>query len=168
MTASSRLLPRGDYSLLEAYTAALRSSERLVYLENQFLWSPEIVEILADKLREPPRDDFRLVLLLPARAIRRGRRLLRAGGGAHRRGRRERALPRLHAVRARRRNLRDLVYVHAKIGIVDDRWLTVGSANLNSHSLFNDTELNVVTLDPRLARETRLRLWSEHLETACR
>ena len=24
------------------------------------------------------------------------------------------------------------VYVHAKVGIVDDAWLTVGSANLNS------------------------------------
>lgn len=56
------------------------------------------------------------------------------------------------------------VYVHAKIGIVDDRWLTIGSANLNEHSLFNDTEQNLVICDRRLARETRLRLWSEHLD----
>jgi phosphatidylserine/phosphatidylglycerophosphate/cardiolipin synthase-like enzyme len=42
-------------------------------------------------------------------------------------------------------------------------WLTVGSANLNEHSLFNDTEVNVVAHDPALARATRLRLWSEHL-----
>ena len=57
----------------------------------------------------------------------------------------------------------DRVYVHAKVGIVDDRWLTVGSANLNEHSLFNDTEMNVVSHSPALARETRLRLWAEHL-----
>jgi phosphatidylserine/phosphatidylglycerophosphate/cardiolipin synthase-like enzyme len=56
------------------------------------------------------------------------------------------------------------VYVHAKVGIVDDRWLTIGSANLNEHSLFNDTEMNLVSDDPTLALETRLRLWSEHLE----
>jgi phosphatidylserine/phosphatidylglycerophosphate/cardiolipin synthase-like enzyme len=56
------------------------------------------------------------------------------------------------------------LYIHAKIGIVDDCWLTIGSANLNDHSLFNDTELNVITCDPRLARETRLRLWAEHLQ----
>jgi phosphatidylserine/phosphatidylglycerophosphate/cardiolipin synthase-like enzyme len=56
------------------------------------------------------------------------------------------------------------VYVHAKIGIVDDRWLTLGSANLNEHSLFNDTEVNVVCCDPDLARRTRIRLRSEHLE----
>ena len=46
----------------------------------------------------------------------------------------------------------DRVYVHAKVGIVDDRWLTVGSANLNEHSLFNDTEMNVVSHGPELAR----------------
>jgi phosphatidylserine/phosphatidylglycerophosphate/cardiolipin synthase-like enzyme len=56
------------------------------------------------------------------------------------------------------------VYVHAKVGIIDDRWLTIGSANLNEHSLFNDTELNVLVCDPTLARQTRLRLWSEHTE----
>jgi len=56
------------------------------------------------------------------------------------------------------------IYVHAKVGIVDDRWLTVGSANLNEHSLFNDTECNVVVRDPALVREARLRLWEEHLE----
>jgi phosphatidylserine/phosphatidylglycerophosphate/cardiolipin synthase-like enzyme len=47
---------------------------------------------------------------------------------------------------------------------VDDRWLTVGSANLNEHSLFNDTEANVVTCDATVALSTRRRLWSEHLE----
>jgi phosphatidylserine/phosphatidylglycerophosphate/cardiolipin synthase-like enzyme len=55
------------------------------------------------------------------------------------------------------------VYVHAKIGIVDDRWLTIGSANLNEHSLFNDTEMNLVVQDERIVRDARLRLWSEHL-----
>jgi phosphatidylserine/phosphatidylglycerophosphate/cardiolipin synthase-like enzyme len=156
-------LPRGDYSLLEAYASALRSAEKLVYLENQFLWSPEIVGILADKLRDPPSDDFRVLLLLPAEAndgtdVSCGQvaALIEADDGN--------ARFLACTLYARAANLHDPVYVHAKIGIVDDRWLTVGSANLNSHSLFNDTEVNVVTLDPRVARDTRLRLWSEHLE----
>ena len=54
--------------------------------------------------------------------------------------------------------------MHAKVAIVDDRWLTVGSANLNEHSLFNDTEINIATCDPMLARHTRLALWAEHLD----
>ena len=56
------------------------------------------------------------------------------------------------------------IYVHAKVAVIDDEWLTLGSANLNEHSLFNDTEMNIVSHDPDLARQTRLRLWAEHLE----
>jgi phosphatidylserine/phosphatidylglycerophosphate/cardiolipin synthase-like enzyme len=67
-------------------------------------------------------------------------------------------------IRARSGDREDPLYVHAKVGIVDDRWLTVGSANLNAHSLLNDTEMNVVTDDADLARATRERLWAEHLE----
>src|SRR5664280_2466392 len=59
--------PRGDFRILEAYMRALRSAQHLVYLENQFLWSPEIVNILAEKLHRPPADDFRLVIMLPGR-----------------------------------------------------------------------------------------------------
>jgi phosphatidylserine/phosphatidylglycerophosphate/cardiolipin synthase-like enzyme len=158
-----RAARRGDYSIVASYIGALRSAERLVYLESQFLWSPEIAEVLIDKLRDPPSDDFRVVVLLPARAndgadVSRGQiaALIHADDGA------ERFLA--CTVYARAGKLRDVVYVHAKIGIVDDAWFTLGSANLNAHSLFHDTEMNVLCLDPSVARETRLRLWAEHLE----
>ena len=158
-----KALRKGDYSILESYIGALRAAERIVYLENQFLWSPEVVDILADKLTHPPTDDFRVVVLLPARAndgadISRGQvaALIEADEGD------DRFLA--CTVYAREGTLRDIVYVHAKVGIVDDRWLTVGSANLNAHSLLHDTEMNVVTHDEAVARSTRLRLWSEHLE----
>ena len=57
----------GEFSILESYLRALRAAERLVYLESQFLWSPEIAFVLAEKLRRPPCDDFRVIALLPAR-----------------------------------------------------------------------------------------------------
>jgi phosphatidylserine/phosphatidylglycerophosphate/cardiolipin synthase-like enzyme len=159
-------VPRGDFRILEAYRRALLSAERLIYLESQFLWSPEVTFVLADKLRNPPCDDFRVIALLPARPNNgaddsRGQvgilidadkdsgddttrflscTLYQPGPGGH------------------------PVYVHSKAAIVDDAWLTVGSANLNEHSLFNDTECNIVVRDPALAREVRLRLWEEHLE----
>jgi phosphatidylserine/phosphatidylglycerophosphate/cardiolipin synthase-like enzyme len=155
-------LPRGDFRIVESYLRALRSAERLVYLESQFLWSPELVAVLADKLRNPPHDDFRLVVVLPAKAKNgqddtRGQLgvLLEADIGAGRF---------LACALWQPGPAGKPVYVHAKIGIVDDRWLTIGSANLNEHSLFNDTEMNIVAHDPELARSVRLRLWSEHLE----
>jgi phosphatidylserine/phosphatidylglycerophosphate/cardiolipin synthase-like enzyme len=161
-----RVLPRGEFSVLEAYTRALRSARSLVYLENQFLWSPEIVSILADKLAHPPSEDFRIVVLLPAKPNNgaddtRGMlgRLLSADEAAP-------GGPRFLAttIQSRTGDRTGALYVHAKIGIVDDEWLAVGSANLNEHSLFNDTEVDVVTCHPALARDTRLRLWAEHLE----
>jgi phosphatidylserine/phosphatidylglycerophosphate/cardiolipin synthase-like enzyme len=158
-------LPRGDFRIVEAYTRALRSARELVYFESQFLWSPQVVEILASKLRAPPCDDFRVVVLLPAKPnngadTTRGQLgvLASADDGAGR--------FLATTISARSGGLAGPLYVHAKIGIVDDAWLTVGSANINEHSFFNDTEMNIVTCDPTVARETRLRLWAEHLERA--
>jgi phosphatidylserine/phosphatidylglycerophosphate/cardiolipin synthase-like enzyme len=153
----------GEFRILEAYTRALQSAQHLVYLENQFLWSSEIAELLERKLAQPPSDDFRLVVVLPANPNdgaddTRGQLadLIECDGD----GGRVLAC----SLFALGEDGPQAVYVHAKIGIVDDAWLTLGSANLNEHSLFNDTEANVVACDPRLARATRLRLWSEHLQ----
>ena len=157
-------LPKGDYRILEAYLRALRSAERLIYLENQFLWSPEVVEVLAAKLRDPPNEDFRVVALLPVHPnngadVTRGMasELAAVDDGSGR--------FLACSIYARDESGQPTpVYVHAKVGIVDDRWLTLGSANLNERSLFNDSEVNVVTDDRRLARDTRVALWAEHLE----
>jgi phosphatidylserine/phosphatidylglycerophosphate/cardiolipin synthase-like enzyme len=158
-----RSLPRGEFSILEAYLGALRAAEHLIYLENQFLWSSEIASILRDKLRRPPSDAFRIVVVLPSRPNNgaddtRGQLgvLTEADDGAGRF-----LACTLYAPGAPKAQK---VYVHAKIGIVDDRWLTLGSANLNEHSLFNDTEANIVLNDADLASSTRKRLWAEHLE----
>src|SRR5204862_5855841 len=57
----------GEFTILESYVGALRAAERLIYLENQFLWSPELVAVLEQKLRNPPDSRFRLLVLLPAK-----------------------------------------------------------------------------------------------------
>jgi phosphatidylserine/phosphatidylglycerophosphate/cardiolipin synthase-like enzyme len=152
----------GTFGVLEGYMRALRSARELVYLESQFFWLPELVDVLCDALRDPPNDRFRLVLLLPSKANNgeedtRGMliHLADADGGAGR--------FLATTIDAMTGTTVDPLYVHAKVGIVDDRWLTLGSANLNAHSFFNDTEVNVQVCDPALARATRLRLWSEHL-----
>ncbi len=159
-----RFARHGEFGILDAYLHALRSARSLVYLENQFLWSAEVADVLAELLAHPPSAQFRMVLVLPRRP---------SDGADTTRGQ----LGQLAAADAGRGRLlattlsaRDgettgPLYVHAKVGIVDDRWLTIGSANLNEHSLFNDTEVNVVLRDHDLVRDTRLRLWAEHLET---
>ena len=127
-----RFLPEGDFRILESYVRALRSAESLVYIENQFLWSAEIAEILGSKLRDLPSDDFRIVCLLPANPnngadTTRGQlgRLIEADDGN---GRLLAATIHSHSGTESHS-----LYVHAKVAIVDDCWLTVGSANLNEH-----------------------------------
>ena len=156
--------PRGDFRIIEAYLRALRSAQHLVYLENQFLWSPEVVNILADKLRRPA------VGRLSRRrhAARQGRtteRTTRAGNSASsltptatrgasspRRSGRARATPATACTCTRR----------------SGSSTTAGSRSAPRTStrtrFFNDSEVNVVTCDAALARDTRLRLWAAHLE----
>jgi phosphatidylserine/phosphatidylglycerophosphate/cardiolipin synthase-like enzyme len=155
--------PKGQFSILESYVRALKSAERFVYIENQFLWSPEIEAILHQKIVDPPHPDFRLLLLLPSKPNSgsddtRGvlGHLIDADDDAGR--------VLACTLFARAGNVADPIYIHAKIAVIDDKWFTLGSANLNEHSLFNDTEMNVVSHDPEVARQTRIRLWSEHLE----
>jgi phosphatidylserine/phosphatidylglycerophosphate/cardiolipin synthase-like enzyme len=76
------------------------------------------------------------------------------------------------------------IYVHAKVCVVDDIWVSVGSDNFNRRSWTHDSELSSAVLDttlddrePRdpgghgdgarvLARDLRLRLAREHLGRA--
>ena len=73
------------------------------------------------------------------------------------------------------------IYVHAKVCTIDDVWMIIGSDNLNRRSWTNDSELSCAVVDGErdgrepadpaglgdgarcLPRETRLRLWCEHL-----
>ena len=63
------------------------------------------------------------------------------------------------------------IYVHAKMMIVDDVFLGVGSANLNRRGLFHDGEINIFTMPEALKTSAvnpvaalRKRLWAEMLD----
>ena len=158
-----RGLPHGEFTILESYLRALHAAQRFVYLESQFLWSPELVQALAAKLRAPPHPDFRVVVVLPAKPNN-GRDDSRGQLGVLVNAATEGGDDARFLACTLYQPHGNPVYVHSKVGIVDDAWLTVGSANLNEHSLFNDTEVNVVVREREVVRAARLRLWSEHLE----
>jgi phosphatidylserine/phosphatidylglycerophosphate/cardiolipin synthase-like enzyme len=54
------------------------------------------------------------------------------------------------------------VYIHSKLLLVDDGFLTLGSANLNQRSMAVDSEINIATDDPNHARDLRRRVWMQH------
>ncbi|MGH9976934.1 MAG: phospholipase D-like domain-containing protein, partial [Nitrososphaeraceae archaeon] len=55
------------------------------------------------------------------------------------------------------------IYVHSKLLIVDDKWITVGSANTDKNGFKDSTEVNIGITSSSLAKELRIRLWCEHI-----
>ena len=54
------------------------------------------------------------------------------------------------------------IYIHSKLMLVDDVFMTLGSANLNQRSMAVDSEINIATDDYRVARNLRKRVWRMH------
>ena len=158
----------------------------LVYLEDQYLWSRDAAHALADALAPRSPSCTWSSSSCPATPTATGG----SPGAASRIGRERGPSRRFDAAGGDRVAVYDLendgrarpIYVHAKVCIVDDVWLAVGSDNLNRRSWTHDSEISCAVLDADarrararrsrrasatapgvLARETRLRLWREHL-----
>lgn len=58
--------------------------------------------------------------------------------------------------------MRKQIYVHSKVMVVDDEWMTVGSANLDKNGTDDSSEFNLGISSQALAQKTRVRLWLEH------
>lgn len=173
-TAPAGTLGRdADFRILRAYEEAIARAKEYVYFENQYFTSPRITDALVAALDREPRLEVILVLNvhmdIPTYDTWQAQRLdaLREAGG-ERVGVFSLWCPR----RAPGAMLRQL-YVHSKVGIVDDAWATVGSANLDSMSLHTagefvlatppNVELNAVIAERAWATDLRRRLWAEHL-----
>ena len=103
------VLPRGEFSILETYMRALRSAQHLIYLENQFLWSPEIVADPREQAAQPAERRLPRRRPAPAQGQQRPGRHARDARPARRRRRRHRPLPGHDDPLAHRRALRPAV-----------------------------------------------------------
>lgn len=151
------------------YQDAIASARRTVYMENQYLTSHAVSQALSESLQGAEGPE--VVLVLPDRSGRwmeRGtmdilrRRILHDLRQVDRSGRLRVYQPVLD-------NSDTSLVVHAKVMIVDDRLIKVGSSNLSNRSMGLDSECDLVvegTGDPRMeeaALEFRCRLLAEHL-----
>jgi phosphatidylserine/phosphatidylglycerophosphate/cardiolipin synthase-like enzyme len=54
------------------------------------------------------------------------------------------------------------VYIHAKLMIIDDTFMTLGSANINIRSMDSDSELNISHESCKVSQPARQKLWTLH------
>lgn len=156
------------------YEDALRAARRSIYCETQYLASAAIGEILAERLAEPDGPDVVIVnprhadgwleeeAMDSARAL-----LVDSLRRADRHGRFRLFYPVTTAG--------EPIYVHAKVLVIDDGLLRVGSSNLNNRSLGFDTECDLALEAPAGPGGLRVRgviaafrdgLLAEHLGTS--
>jgi phosphatidylserine/phosphatidylglycerophosphate/cardiolipin synthase-like enzyme len=173
---------QGEQTIARGYTKAIKRARRLIYLEDQYLWSQEVAQLFADALTENP--DLHLVAVVPRHPDVDGRFALPPNEVG-----REKAIGLCRMAAPDRVHVFDLenhentpIYVHAKVCVVDDVWCSVGSDNFNRRSWTHDSELsNAIfddTRDPRepvdpaglgdgarrFPRDLRLALMTEHLD----
>ena len=172
----------GEQTVARGYTKAIKRARRLIYLEDQYLWSTEVAELFADALRQ--HRDLHLIAVVPRHPDVDGRFALPPNQVG-----REQAISLCTRAAADRVHVFDAenhegtpVYVHAKVCVVDDVWVSVGSDNFNRRSWTHDSELSCAVLDERVdgrapadpaglgdgarrfARDLRLELLREHLD----
>lgn len=165
-----------NYKQIEEIAAltqdVILAARTYIYIENQYLTAPDVGKTLARKLSEPNGPD---VVIVVTRASRGRAEQFVMGRN------RERLLRRLtRADRYKRLRIyypalceeddEHPIHVHAKLMIVDDRILRIGSANLNNRSMGLDTECDlVIEARDEATRQgictIRERLMAEHLGT---
>jgi len=152
------------------YLDMIAAARRFIYFENQYFTSAKIAAAIAKRLEESDPPEFVMVMprtadgWLEQKAMDAARvRLAREIAKVDSRNRFRIYVPVTRGG--------EDIYVHAKVSIVDDRLLRVGSSNLNNRSLGLDSECDVI-VDAALQenRDTpdemarlRTRLIAEHL-----
>ena len=150
-------LPDGENSVRAQYLAAIAAAREYIYIEDQILLSRAVLVALGEALER----GVVVVALVPGDPMPELARYrafpgIAAGYDALA------ALAQhagfcLAAPAARRSWGYEEIYVHSKTMVVDDRWATIGSANLIFTSFQGDTEMNVSFWDAEVVRTFRVR-----------
>jgi len=151
-------------------TDAIRAAKSTIYIESQYMTGATIGDRLVERLQEPNGPEIVVVMAFQARSLiehltmgTNRDRLIRRLSKADRFGRLRIYYPCIpgdgHI---------DRVFVHSKLMIVDDRFLRIGSSNLNNRSMGLDLECDLaLEAQDGVTRRTiaglRSRLVAEHL-----
>jgi phosphatidylserine/phosphatidylglycerophosphate/cardiolipin synthase-like enzyme len=160
----------GERSVALGYTKAVTRAERLIYVEDQYLWGHHVGDLFTEALHDNP--DLHVVAVVPLFTDQAGfmARTPQLLGRIRAMRQMKNAAPDRVAIYGIENHQGTPVYVHAKVCLVDDTWATTGSDNFNRRSWTHDSELSAVVVDPSAddhspyVRRLRLTLAAEHLD----
>ena len=154
---------RVERSILEQYQRAIDAARRTIYLQNQAIPVPEVARHLVAAVER----GVEVVMLVPPIPegyvfdARHDPKEQSRFWGIETLGRHANftlvGLAEMHEGKRR------AAYVHAKMMVVDDVWVTAGSCNLHPFSLAGHTEMNASVWDADVARTLRSALFAQHL-----
>jgi phospholipase D1/2 len=179
--AISRTQTHGDnksrvQEIRRLFLDAIDAAEELIYIENQYFSSKALYQGLVARMMDKSRPRLDIVLMI-AKDADAFLEQISIGIAQEKlvRGLREIAIEEGHSlgiyypasVGADGEEV--ATYIHSKLFLVDDRFLSIGSANMNNRSMGYDTELNVawegLSRDLKVIesiREVRVNLLAEH------
>lgn len=143
------------------YVEAIRGARKLIYMENQYFTSPVIARALAERLAEP--DGPEVVLVSTGRSPSWFDSMTMDTARAE-------VLFRLESADRNNRFFAfspntahgERIIVHAKVMVVDDVLLRIGSTNLNNRSLGYDTECDVAIAPEGWANQAAVQRFRHH------
>lgn len=132
----------------EAYCDLMRMAQRYIYIENQYFTIPRLADLLAERLAEENGPEVVLILPGQTKGWLETAVILSHQTPLLERLRSVDRCQRLRIFAARASGEERFLKVHSKLMAVDDRWLMIGSANLNQRSMSFDTECNLLAECP--------------------
>lgn len=137
--------------IAQFYDDAIASAERLIFIENQYFTSRRVFEALHRRISDTSRPGIEVIVILP-QAAQNWKEELAIGFEQRRMIQRLEAAAKVNhcplgiytPIKTGKAPLPPTaIYVHSKVLVIDDRILSIGSANTSNRSLGLDTECNI-------------------------
>lgn len=131
------------------YQDAIHGAERLIYIENQYFSSYAVYKALIARMQAPGRSPLSIVIIMARQPeafieeIGLGTVQAKYMRSVLRVAARTKHTIGIYNTQGTGTGIRETTYIHSKLLLVDDRFLTVGSANLSNRSMGFDSELNL-------------------------
>ncbi|MBU1221920.1 hypothetical protein KKF34_11010 [Myxococcota bacterium] len=163
--------PFSENSILESWVNAFKNAQDYIFIEDQYFRMPHVINYIIDAMNANPALEL-IVVTLPINEW--------VEGGCYWTYETARQLKELFPYRFYTFQLRSFdtvetwgwdetesrftdIYIHSKMLIVDDKFMSVGSCNKNNRGMIYEGELNAAVYDEKWVRAERARIVSNML-----